>query len=128
MCAAAEDDGVAALGIGGVDEDPGGGLTELDGVACVQLVDRVAVVEGQAPESFRYLENPSCNDLYRTGITFADGVVLGDPEIDPQVMQYLEGLDKPVLPYQSPASENFSENHYEFYQSLLEQSVLETKK
>jgi starch synthase len=87
-----------------------------------------AIVNGQPRESYKYLDNPKCNDLYMTGVTFADGVVIGSPEIDSDVEHAIHSLDKPLMSYQPLGTENFAENHYEFYQSLFEQGVLESKK
>ncbi|RYY68866.1 MAG: starch synthase [Chitinophagaceae bacterium] len=86
-----------------------------------------ATVAGQPKEVFNNLDNPGCNELYNTGVTFADGIVLGDAETDAAVSACISELDKPVMPYQPFGTENFAENHYEFYQSLLEQNVLEAK-
>jgi starch synthase len=86
-----------------------------------------ATVNGQMPDSYKFLENPTCNDLYMTGVTYADGVVLGTQEVDSSIMGYIHELDKPVLPFQQFGTDNFVENHYEFYNSLLQQGVLEVK-
>ena len=91
-----------------------------------QFVEK-ATVPGISDDAFRYLGNPNCNDLYMTGVTFADGVVMGSPSVGGEVMDCLQGLDKPVMAYQPADSEGYAENLYEFYQSLTEQGVLEKK-
>jgi starch synthase len=87
-----------------------------------------AIISGQPEESFKYLSDPKCNDLYMTGVTFADGISIGSPNIDSEIQALIASSDKPVLPYQQYGTENFVENHYEFYQSLAENGVLEVKK
>ena len=87
-----------------------------------------ATVNGQNPDAFKYLENPDCNDLYLTGITYSDGIVLCTPEPDGELMSSILKQDKPVLPFQQYGTENFVENHYEFYNNVLENGVLEDKK
>jgi len=86
-----------------------------------------AMVTGQPLESYKYLDNPTNNDLYMTAITFADGIVIGSQEPESSLMDLIHELDKPVLPFQQFGTENFVENHYEFYNSLLNQGVLEAK-
>jgi starch synthase len=87
-----------------------------------------ATVTGQPLESFKYLDDPKCNDLYMTGVTFADGIVIGTQETDGDLMNFILEADKPVLPFQQFGTDNFVENHYEFYNSLLDQEILEAKK
>jgi starch synthase len=95
-----------------------------DGKLGEKFIDK-AIVADQPKESFQQLENPSCNDLYRTGITFADGITLGAQDINSELYEAIYKSNKPVLAYQEKDSENFAESHYEFYQTLIEQSMLE---
>jgi starch synthase len=85
-----------------------------------------AIMNGQTKDHFKHLENPSCNDFYLTGVTFADGIVIGSEGTEPSLMNYIQMLDKPVLPYQTIGGDNFAETHDEFYNQLLQQEgVLE---
>src|SRR6185437_6013749 len=87
-----------------------------------------ASMPAQNPDGFKFLANPDCNDMVMTGITYADGIVMGTAEPDADLMAYILKQDKPVLPFQQYGTENFVENHYEFYNSLLENGVLEASK
>jgi len=87
-----------------------------------------AIVNGQDAETFENLTDPSCNDMYVAGVTFADGITLGSPDVEDSLLKHIYKSNKPVLPYQERNTENFAENHYEFYQSLLEQPVFERKR
>lgn len=85
-----------------------------------------AIVSGQPKERFNHLENPSCNDFYLTGVTFADGIVVGSESVDAELLNFINAQDKPVLTNAMIGSENFAETHDEFYLQLLEQEgVLE---
>jgi starch synthase len=84
-----------------------------------------ALVAGQDKEIFQDLGSPDCSDLYRTGITFADGITLGSQDVNEGLYETIYKSNKPVLAYQEKDAENFAESHYDFYNMLLEQSVLE---
>jgi len=78
-----------------------------------------AIVNGLSSESMQFLDDPSCNDLYKTGISFADGIVTGNSDIDDSVIEYINRQDKPIL---SPETgDNSVDEYYEFYQNLLYQ-------
>jgi starch synthase len=83
-----------------------------------------AIVNGQDKEHFAALEDPGIMDFYRAGIKYADAVTIGSPDVDSSLQSYIHELNKPFLAYQEKDSGSFSETHYEFYQSLLEDSVL----
>jgi len=87
-----------------------------------------ATMPAQNQDGFKFLANPDCNDLVYTGVTYADGIVMGAQEPDSELMAYILKQDKPVLPFQQYGTDNFVENHYEFYNSLLENGVLEANK
>lgn len=87
-----------------------------------------ATMPAQNQDGFKFLANPDCNDLVHTGVTYADGIVIGAQEPDSELMAYILKQDKPVLPFQQYGTDNFVENHYEFYNSLFENGVLETNK
>lgn len=84
-----------------------------------------AHVNGQDKEHFRYLENPTIMDFYKTGIAYSDAVTIGSPEVDPELHEFIHSLNKPFLDYMEKDAPTFGETHYEFYQSLLEDSILE---
>jgi starch synthase len=86
-----------------------------------------AAVTGQPKDAFANLTDPTCNDLYMAGVTFADGVTIGSSEIDENVNGFIATQDKPVMSHHPVGSANFAETHYEFYQSLLGQDVLAAK-
>ena len=98
-----------------------------DGHLGNSFVDK-AILPGQARESFKSLENANCNELYKSGITFADGITFGNTGIDVAVSEHINNQEKPVLAYQTLEAPNFVENHYEFYHNLFEQGVLEAGK
>jgi starch synthase len=83
-----------------------------------------ATMGGQDKEVYKNLQDPSCNDLYLAGVTFADGITIGSEDVDASIRNYINVQDKPVLPYQNIGSDNFAETHDEFYSLLLNEAVL----
>ena len=56
--------------------------------------------------------------MMKAAIDFADGVVIGSPEINPELTEYLTQVGKPVLTYQSPDS--YIDAYNEFYEEVLQ--------
>lgn len=84
-------------------------------------------IQGQSKDAFNDLQNPTCNDLYLKAVQYADGITFGHPEVDANIHDRVIKLKKPMLGYTERDTPGFAENHLEFYETLLEQKVLEKK-
>lgn len=56
------------------------------------------------------------NLLHRLAIDFSHGVIVNDPDIDPELLEYINATGKPVLMAQDLAQD--SQKYLEFYNSL----------
>ena len=70
-------------------------------------------------EHYKYLDNPTSNDLYMTGIAFADAIIKAGSNLDPDVENCLNLLNVPVLQYDNPASEEALRQTLNFYEEVL---------
>lgn len=62
------------------------------------MVDKV-VFDGIAKDAVPALEQPTYTNLIKTAIDYSDGVILASEETPEDLKSYVDGLDKPVLPY-----------------------------
>lgn len=56
-------------------------------------------------------------NITKAAIDFSDGVILGSPEINPEIINYLNECDKPVLEFQS--MDRYVDAYNEFYDEIL---------
>ena len=74
--------------------------------------------EGIKKEDLALIDTPDYTNLMKFAITHADAVVMGSPDIQPDLAQWVETAGKPVLPY--PGAENYDNAYAEFYDKLLQ--------
>ena len=65
------------------------------------------------------LANPTPTDIQRVGADYADAVTYGDGNIDKELDQHIQTLDKPKLKYLDPESEEFTQEYVNLYNNLL---------
>ncbi len=73
--------------------------------------DMNADVLGELPENVAYI------DLAKLAIRNCDGVIINGDNVPQELIEYTKSQGKAILPKQAP--EEFAENCYEFYNSLL---------
>lgn len=56
--------------------------------------------------------------MMKAAIDFSDGVILGSPDINPEIAEYLSQSGKQVLPFQQ--NENYVDIYNEFYEEVLQ--------
>ncbi len=71
--------------------------------------------EGLEDENLSILDQPSYQNLYRYVMQYADGFIIGSPNVDPQVLEMVRQSGKPLLEYQSPEEQDFFDNYNRFY-------------
>jgi starch synthase len=64
------------------------------------------------------LTQPSCTDLYKVGLDYADGIVKGNTALDEELETYLAATEKPVLDYIDPEDPQLAEKFQDFYDEL----------
>lgn len=66
-------------------------------------------------------DKPDGTLLAKLALRYADGVILGDADVDPALVRYAEELDLPVLPYNEASQENgrYVDEYNDFYDQLL---------
>lgn len=74
-------------------------------------------MEGVSEEHLKLFSSFDYRGLMKGIIDLSDALILGSPEIDPVVMDYLIGTGKPYLGYQS--TENYIDAYDEFYEEVL---------
>lgn len=60
------------------------------------------VVPGIRAQDTALLQRPNYVNLMKHAISYADGVIIGSEKINPELMEYIETIKAPVLPYQTP--------------------------
>lgn len=75
------------------------------------------LMEGISKKDVEILREPTYENLLKLAVNFSDGVILGSPTINGQVIEYINTVKKPLLPYQD--SENYIDLYDEFYNQIL---------
>ena len=63
-----------------------------------------------------FIEDHKVNLLHKIGVDFADAVVINDPDITPEMMEYVKASEKPVLMAQD--MELDAQKYLDFYNSI----------
>lgn len=83
------------------------------------FVDK-ANLNGALKNSPVTLKNPGFNDLFITGANYADAVTVFTPDLDKEVSDFIDKLDKPVLKYQDADKDALADSYFKFYEKLFE--------
>lgn len=75
------------------------------------------LMEGISKKDVEIIREPTYENLMKLAINFSDGVVQGSPSINNQVLEYINSVKKPFLPYQD--GENYIDIYNEFYDQIL---------
>jgi len=81
-----------------------------------------AVIPGVKNKDLELLATPDSAQLAKLALQYSNGVIMGDPVIQPEIAAYIETLPIPILPYIDPANPEASYiNAYNlFYDQILE--------
>lgn len=77
-----------------------------------------ANLNGKTGEVKDLIENPTCNDLYKLGIKFADAVSFGSLDVDDKIKEFAKNNSDQILDFIDPDDESFKERYFEFYTNL----------
>lgn len=75
------------------------------------------LMEGISRKDVEILREPTYENLLKLAVNFSDGIILGSPTINTQVLEYINTAKKPLLTYQN--SENYIDIYDEFYNQIL---------
>lgn len=74
--------------------------------------------EGVKDKNLAILDTPSYENLFRFVMDYADGVVAGSANINPNILDIARASGKPMLEYQAPDTEEFFDNYNRFYEAI----------
>ncbi len=74
-------------------------------------------LEGICIKDLKHYKAANYVNIIKAAIDFSDGIILGSPVINPELIDYLKESDKPYLEYQSP--ERYVDAYNEFYDEVL---------
>ena len=69
---------------------------EFDGVMSKDIQKKVAF-DGFESEDIAFLKKPNHENLLKSALQFADGLILGDDQVSSEVRQYAESLEIPIM-------------------------------
>lgn len=75
------------------------------------------LMEGISKKDVEILREPTYENLLKLAVNFSDGVILGSPTVNGEVLEHINTAKKPLLPYQD--SENYIDIYDEFYNQIL---------
>jgi starch synthase len=75
-------------------------------------------LDGATNEDIKIVQTPNFLSLTKLAVRFADAVIQGSAQIDPQIASYIAECKKYFLPYQSP--DNYISPYNSFYDMVME--------
>ncbi|NTW31187.1 MAG: glycogen/starch synthase [Bacteroidetes bacterium] len=72
---------------------------------------------GIKEEDLHHYKKPTFANVTKAAIDFSDGVIIGSPEINPEIIKYVNQVDKPILECQS--MDTYIDAYNEFYDEIL---------
>lgn len=74
------------------------------------------LLEGINPDDISVITQPDSVAVNKLAVTFADGIIIGSPDLDPEILSFVAESGKPVLDYQDP--ENYVQAYSDFYDQV----------
>jgi starch synthase len=75
------------------------------------------MLEGITDGDLTHYQKPTYVNLHKAAIDFSDALILGDQDINPEIMEYLEKSGKPYLEFKD--EESYIDAYSEFYDKIL---------
>lgn len=75
------------------------------------------LLEGINPEDIDVISKPNSVAVNKLAVTFADGVIFGSEEMDPDLVSFVKESGKPFLEFQDP--ENYVNAYSDFYDQVM---------
>jgi len=74
-------------------------------------------LDGINAKDLKHYKTVNFVNLMKSAIDFADGVIIGSPSVNPEIMDYLKIIDKPFLKFQP--MDRYVEAFSDFYDEIL---------
>jgi starch synthase len=74
-------------------------------------------LDGINAKDLKHYKTANFVNLMKSAIDFSDGVIIGSPSVNPEVMEYLKSIDKPFLNFQP--MDRYIDAFSEFYDEIL---------
>ncbi|MDP1620999.1 MAG: glycogen/starch synthase [Bacteroidales bacterium] len=74
-------------------------------------------LEGISAKDLKHYKTPNYVNVIKAAIDFSDGVIIGSPKINPELISYLKELDKPYLEYQT--MDRYVDAYNDFYEEVI---------
>ncbi len=75
------------------------------------------LMEGISKKDVEIIREPTFENLSKLAINFSDGVIVSSPRVNNQLIEYINSVKKPLLPYQD--NENYIDIYDQFYTDIL---------
>jgi len=75
------------------------------------------LLEGINSEDVDVITKPDTKALNKLAVNFADGVIIGSKDLDPELLDYVKSSGVPYLEYQDP--DNYVKAYSDFYDQIL---------
>lgn len=83
------------------------------------------LIEGITKKDVEVLKTPDFLNLSKLAVNFSDGIIIGSEEINKDVNEYINSVNKPVLPFQD--KDSYVESFNNFYDQILNNSINDKK-
>jgi starch synthase len=74
-------------------------------------------LEGINSKDLKHYKTPNYVNVIKAAIDFSDGVIIGSPKINPELISYLKEIDKPYLEYQP--MDRYVDAYNDFYEEVI---------
>jgi len=74
-------------------------------------------LEGISAKDLKHYKTPNYVNVIKAAIDFSDGVVIGSPAVNPELIKYLKETDKPYLEFQP--MDRYVDAYNDFYDEVL---------
>ena len=74
-------------------------------------------LDGINSRDLKHYKTPSYVNVIKAAIDFSDGVIIGSPKVNPELINYLKEIDKPWLDYQP--MDRYVDAYNSFYDEIL---------
>lgn len=80
------------------------------------FADKVRL-EGISPKDLQHYKSANYVSMMKAAIDFSDGVIIGSPAVNQELVQYIRGTEKPMLEFQP--MDRYIDAYNDFYEEVL---------
>lgn len=74
-------------------------------------------LEGISAKDLKHYKNPNYVNVIKAAIDFSDGVIIGSPKVNPELVRSMQETDKPYLDFQP--LDRYVDAYNDFYEEIL---------